>query len=54
MNGKLNVKAVNNNFDHLLANDHFQGDFLNKLNILFTFSNISIPFHEVNLIEGLP
>ena len=55
MNGKLNVRTINN-FDHalffhLLTNDHFQGDFLNKLYIS-TFSNTSLPFHEVHLIEG--
>ena len=37
---------------HHLTNDHFQGDFLNKRYILSTFSNISLPFHEVYLIEG--
>ena len=36
----------------LLTNDHYQGDFLNKLYILATFSNISLSFHEVHLIEG--
>ena len=36
----------------LLTNDHYQGDFLNKLYILSTFSNISLSFHEVHLIEG--
>ena len=35
---------------HLLTNDHFQEDFLNKLYIQSTFSNISLPFHEVHLL----
>ena len=38
---------------HLLSNDHFQGDFLNKLYILYTFSNIPLPFREVHSREGL-
>ena len=41
-------------FFHLLTNDHFQRDFLNKLNTLSTFSNISLPFREVHLKEGWP
>ena len=41
-------------FFHLLTNDCFQGDFLNKLYIYSTLSNISLPFHEVYLIEGGP
>ena len=36
----------------MLTNDHFQRNILNKLYILSTFSNISLPFHEVHLIEG--
>ena len=36
---------------HCLTNDHFQGDFLNKLYMLF---NISLPFYEVHLIEDQP
>ena len=39
---------------YLLINDQFQSDFLNKTYILCTFSNISLPFHEVRLIEGSP
>ena len=39
-------------FFHLLTNVHFQGEFVNKLYILSTFSNISLPFYEVHLIEG--
>ena len=39
-------------FFHLLASDHFQGNFYNKLCILSTFSNMSLPFHEVYLIVG--
>ena len=39
---------------HMLTNDHFQGDFLNKCYIWSTFSNISLAFHEVHLIEGRP
>ena len=39
-------------FFYLLTNDHFQGNFLNKLYILSTFSNISLPFHEIHLIES--
>ena len=39
---------------HLLTNDHFQGDFSNKRCILFTFSNISLHFHGVHLMEGRP
>ena len=58
MNGKLNAKTIKN-FDnalffHLLTNDHFQGKFFTKLYVLSTFSNISLPFQEVHLIEGQP
>ena len=42
MNGKFNVKTIINFgfffnliFFHLLTNDHFQGDFLNKLYIIY-------------------
>ena len=38
-------------FFYLLTNDHFEGDFLNKVYILSTFRNISLPFHEVDLIK---
>ena len=41
-------------FFHLLTNDHFQGEFINKLYILSAFSNISLPFQEVHLKEGRP
>ena len=42
-------------FFHLLTNDYFERDFLNKLyNCTSIFSNISLPFHEVHLIEGWP
>ena len=36
----------------LLINDHFHGDFLNKLYILSTFSNILLPFQGVHFKEG--
>ena len=39
-------------FFHLLTNVHFQGEFVNKLYILSTFSNMLLPFYEVHLIEG--
>ena len=38
-------------FFPLSSNDHFQEDFLNKLYIVSTFSNISLPFHGIHLIE---
>ena len=41
-------------FFHLLTNNHFHGDFLNKRDILSTFDIISLPFHEVHLKEGRP
>ena len=58
INGKLNVKTIND-FNHAsllssMTNDHLQGNFLNKLYISSTLSNISLPFHEFHLIEGRP
>ena len=38
-------------FSLLFTNVHFQEDFLNKLYMLSTFSNISLPFHEVQLFD---
>ena len=58
MNSKLNVKSliilIMPLFFHLLTNDHFQGDFLNKLYIKSIFNEISLPFLEIHLIEGWP
>ena len=59
MNGMLNVKSINN-FDHtplLSSVDEWPfpfHDFLNKMYILSTFSNISLPFPGVHFIEGRP
>ena len=41
-------------FFHLLTNDYFQCDFLNKLYIWSTLNNISLPFHEVRFKEDQP
>ena len=58
MNGMLNVKTINK-FDHapfISSVDHwpFPRWNVNKLYILSTFGNISLPFHEVHLKEGQP
>ena len=41
-------------FFHLLTNDYFQCDFLNKLYIWSTLNNIWLPFHEVRFKEDQP
>ena len=58
VNGMLNVKTINK-FDHapfISSVDHwpFPRWNVNKLYILSTFGNISLPFHEVHLKEGQP
>ena len=51
---KLLIILIMPLFFHLLTNNHFQGEFVKKLYMLFTFSNIWLPFQEVHLTEGRP
>ena len=51
---KLAKRLIMPPFLHLLTNNRCLRDLLNKLCILSTFTYLSLPFHEVHLVECQP
>ena len=51
---KASIILIMSLFIQLLTNNPCQGGFFHKLYVQSTFTNISLPLHEVHLAESRP